>query len=322
LRARGFSGSRHFQLRDLGDGVYAAIATDGGWAVCNAGIIDIGDCTIVFDTFVNQTAALDLKGAAEHVTGGIVDYVVNSHPHRDHVRGNQAFTDSTIIATDKTHEVMASAWKTRCERVQKEGLDPIRREVEQEFQAWTSDPTTTPADRLLWDGYLQGILHGLDSYNLKLPDLTFQSKLTFNGSKHTAEAIAYSGHSPSDTVLYLPDQRTAFLADLFFIGYQPYFVEGDPEELFRSLDKVEALGARRLVPGHGPVGTVEDIAILRDYYDMLQKTLGEVDPRGSRAAFKPIASRFRDWKWNSFYKANLESLLKKRPPRTRSTARV
>jgi len=207
---------------------------------------------------------------------------------------------------------MVSAWKARCERVQKEGLDPIRREVEQEFQAWTSDPTTTLADQILWDGYLQGILHGLDGYNLKLPDLTFQSKLTFNGSKHTAEAIAYSGHSPSDTVLYLPDQRTAFLADLFFIGYQPYFVEGDPEELFRSLDKVEALGARRLVPGHGPVGTVEDIAILRDYYDMLQKTLGEVDPRESRAAFKPIASRFRDWKWNSFYKANLESLLQKR----------
>ena len=313
MTATGSSGSRHFQLRDLGDGVYAAIATDGGWAVCNAGIIDLGDCTIVFDTFVNHTAALDLKAAAERVTGGTVDYVVNSHPHRDHVRGNQVFADSTIVASDKTHEVMASAWQARCERVEKEGLGPIRREVEQEFQAWTSDPTTTAADLILWDGYLQGILHGLDSYNLKLPDLTFQSKMTFNGSKHSAEAIGYSGHSPSDTVLYLPEQRTAFLADLFFIGYQPYFVEGDAEELFRSLDKVEALGATRLVPGHGPVGTVEDIANLRDYYEMLQKTLEEVDPRESpQAGFKPIASRFKDWKWNSFYKANLESLLKKK----------
>jgi cyclase len=313
LPATRFSGSKHFQLRDLGDGIYAAIATDGGWAVGNAGIIDLGNCTIVYDTFVNQTAALDLKTAAEQVTDRTVDYVVNSHPHRDHVRGNQVFTDSTIVATDKTYRIMADAWKARCEKVEKEGLDPIRKEVEQEFEAWTSDPTTTEADRILWDGYLQGILHGLDSYNLKLPDLTFESKMTFNGTRQSAEAIAYSGHSPSDTVLYLPQQRTAFLADLFFIGYQPYFVEGDPEELFRTLDKVEALGAKHLVPGHGPVGTLEDIARMRDYYDMLQKTVEELDPKDkSQVAYKPIASRFSDWKWNSFYKANLESLLQKK----------
>jgi cyclase len=317
LPATGFSGSKHFHLSDLGHGVYAAIATDGGWAVGNAGIIDLGNCTLVYDTFVNQTAALDLKAAAEHVTGRPVDYVLNSHPHRDHVRGNQAFTDSTIVATDKTYEIMANAWKARCERVEKEGLEPIRKEVEQEFETWTSDPTTTPADRILWDGYLQGILHGLDSYNLKLPDLTFETKMTFNGTKQSALAIGYSSHSPSDTVLYLPEHRTAFLADLFFIGYQPYFVEGDPEELFRTLDKVKALGATRLVPGHGPVGRVEDIANMRDYYDMLRKTVEELDPKDtSRVAYKPIASRFSDWKWNSFYKANLESLLQKKAPKT------
>ncbi len=317
MPATGVSGSRHFQLRDLGDGIYAAIATDGGWAVCNAGIIALGDCTLVFDTFVNQTAALDLKMAAEHVTGRTVDYVVNSHPHRDHVRGNQVFTDSTIVSTSKTYEVMASAWKARCERVQKEGLGPIRKEVEQEFEAWTSDPTTTQADRVLWDGYLQGIVHGLESYDLKLPDLTFESKIAFNGTKHTAEAIAYAGHSASDAVLYLPEQRTAFLADLFFVGYQPYFVEGDPEELFRTLDKVEALGAKRLVPGHGPVGTVEDIAKMRDYYDILQKTVEELDPKDPlQVAHKPIPSRFSGWKWNSFYKANLESLLQKKASKT------
>jgi cyclase len=313
LSVNKFSGSRHFQLRDLGHGVYAAIATDGGWAVGNAGIIDLGNSTLVYDTFVNQTAALDLKAAAEQVTGRTVDYVVNSHPHRDHVRGNQVFTDSTIVATDKTYQIMANAWKARCERVEKEGLEPIRKDVEQEFEAWTSDPTTTPADRILWDGYIQGILHGLDNYTVKLPDLTFETKITFNGTRQSAEAIAYSGHSPSDTVLYLPEHRTAFLADLFFINYQPYFVEGDPEELFRSLDKVKALGAKHLVPGHGPVSTVEDIPKMRDYYDMLQKTVEALDPKDPlQAAQKPIPSRFSHWKWNSFYKANLESLLQKK----------
>lgn len=310
--------SRHFKLHKVDNEVYAAIATDGGWAVCNAGIVDLGDSTLVFDSFVNPTAALDLKETAERITGRPVGYVVNSHPHRDHIRGNQVFTDSTIVATSKTYEVMASAWKARSERVQKEGLEPIRKEVEQEFETWTSDPNTTKADKLLWDGYLQGILNGLESYNLKLPDLTFDSKIAFHGTKSTAEVIGYAGHSASDAVLYLPEQKIAFLADLFFIDYQPYFVEGDPEELFHSLDKVKALGAKRLVPGHGPVGTVEDIAKMRDYYDMLQKTVEGLDSKDkSQVANATVPARFSGWKWNSFYKANLESLLQKKASKTK-----
>lgn len=306
--------SKHFQLRKIDNGVYAAIATDGGWAVCNAGILDLGGCTVVYDTFVNATAALDLKHAAEHLTGRRVDFVVNSHPHRDHVRGNQVFTDSTIVAAGKTYEVMAEAWKARCERIEKEGLGPLRKDVEQEFADWTADPSTTAEDRVLWDGYLQGILQGLESYNLKLPDLTFESQMSFHGTKGMAEAISYlGGHSPSDTVLYLPEQRTAFLADLFFIDYQPYFAEGDPERLFHALDSVKALGATRLVPGHGPVGTIEDIDKMRDYYDELCKTVESLDSKDmSQAANKRVSERFSEWKWNSFYKANLESLLKKK----------
>ena len=43
--------SRHFRLEQLADGVYACINADGGWAICNAGIIDLGNRTLVFDAF-------------------------------------------------------------------------------------------------------------------------------------------------------------------------------------------------------------------------------------------------------------------------------
>jgi len=32
--------SKHFKLQKLADGVWAAIATPGGWAICNMGIIE------------------------------------------------------------------------------------------------------------------------------------------------------------------------------------------------------------------------------------------------------------------------------------------
>jgi hypothetical protein len=40
------SDSRHFRLQQLADGVYAAIAIEGGAAACNSGIVDLGDYTI------------------------------------------------------------------------------------------------------------------------------------------------------------------------------------------------------------------------------------------------------------------------------------
>ena len=39
-----------FRIEKLADGVYAAIAKNGGHAICNAGIIDLGDATLIFDS--------------------------------------------------------------------------------------------------------------------------------------------------------------------------------------------------------------------------------------------------------------------------------
>ena len=60
--------SKHFQLQRLADGVYAAVASERGYAICNAGIIDTGDKTIVFDTFISPEATKDLLRAAKRLT--------------------------------------------------------------------------------------------------------------------------------------------------------------------------------------------------------------------------------------------------------------
>jgi cyclase len=83
--------SQHFRLERLADGIYAAIHIDGGWAQSNAGIIDLGDRTLIFDTFINPEAATDLRAAAEELTGRSTVVVINSHSHNDHIWGNQIF---------------------------------------------------------------------------------------------------------------------------------------------------------------------------------------------------------------------------------------
>src|SRR5690242_19894952 len=83
--------SKHFHLEELAEGVYAAIATIDGGAVCNAGIIDLGDQLVIFDTFLTPQAATDLRAAAERLVGRAVTLVINSHWHGDHVQGNMSF---------------------------------------------------------------------------------------------------------------------------------------------------------------------------------------------------------------------------------------
>ena len=79
--------ARNFSIQKLSDGVWAVIHNDkGGHAICNAGIVDLGDKTLVFDAFINPGAALELKQAAEKLTHHKVAYVVNSHYHDDHIR--------------------------------------------------------------------------------------------------------------------------------------------------------------------------------------------------------------------------------------------
>ena len=76
--------SEHFKLDRIAEGVYVAIAIEGGLARCNAGIVDLGDQTLLFDTFMTPQAAQDLRAAAEGLTGRPVTYVINSHAHSDH----------------------------------------------------------------------------------------------------------------------------------------------------------------------------------------------------------------------------------------------
>ena len=111
LYAQNFE-SEHFTIEKLDEGVYSVIHKTGGYAICNAGIVNLGDETLVFDCFISPKAAEELKKAAEELSSNKVKYVVNSHFHNDHIRGNQIFTDADIISTEKTKELM---YKT-CEK--------------------------------------------------------------------------------------------------------------------------------------------------------------------------------------------------------------
>lgn len=96
--------TEYFTLKEMADGMFAAIAKPGSGAWSNAGFVDLGNELLVFDAFITPSASRELKNQAEKLTGKNVTYFVNSHFHGDYVFGYQTFKEQVIISTATTKE--------------------------------------------------------------------------------------------------------------------------------------------------------------------------------------------------------------------------
>ena len=148
-------GSKHFTIKQLAPGVWAAINNDHyGHAICNAGIIDLGDQTVIFDPFMNLDAAEDLKAAAKQLTKRDASIVINSHYHNDHIRGNQAFPSARIISTQWTRDKIAVSEPAEVEWEKKNVAKLAAVNREKLAAATAKEKEELP----MWIGYYEGLL--------------------------------------------------------------------------------------------------------------------------------------------------------------------
>ena len=59
------------------------------------------------------------------------------------------------------------------------------------------------------------LLEDLPILEIILPTFIFEEKLMIRGTKRQVEIVCYGGgHTPSDTFMYIPDVKIAFMGDL------------------------------------------------------------------------------------------------------------
>lgn len=294
--------SRDFSVHRVAPGAWAAIARDGGYGLCNAGILDLGGLTVVFDSMLTPMAGAALAKAAERLTGRRPDVVVNSHWHGDHVRGNGSFLPALIVATSKTRRLLA----TRGRRQWSDDRRTMARAL-RKLDAPSSD--VPPYERAQYRGWFAGTLAVPLPFSLVLPTLTFEREVRFRGSKRELRVVTFGGgHSPSDVFAYLPDERVAILGDLLSVGVHPSAGDGVPRAWAQILSKVRKLGIAAAVPGHGPVGGSKEIAQLERYLRHLDRT-AHANVRAGRSLGEhlrsPVPAPFRSWRFSAFYRENL-----------------
>lgn len=285
-----------FRIEPLVGGVYAAIATDEVWSLGNAGIVDLGDVSLVFDTFSSPQAATELKQVAEQLTGHPVGWVINSHWHGDHWMGNQIFCpESRIIATSHTRQLIeksAGQLSASIERLPA-GIRSVREKAAAEADFEKQQALLQRA------AVLESELEILKVFDLTLPQITFEKMLTFYGPCRPVSLLCYGeGHTESDAILWLPEEKILFAGDLLLNHEHSWMGDGDPTLWTTYINRLADLHPRLVLPGHGAPGGEEMIPVFQGYLHDVMRLVEDAVVAGKskeEALAMPIPGPYQDW---------------------------
>jgi glyoxylase-like metal-dependent hydrolase (beta-lactamase superfamily II) len=120
-----------------------------------------------------------------------------------------------------------------------------------------------------------------------LPNQTYRERMTlYLGGKEIQMLYLGRAHTRGDTVVFVPEDRIAYLSEVFNYEEFPYIADGYSADWMRTLEKVEALKAEIFVPGHGflPRDPRDTRAGLRRHWQLLKDVREAVQKQVDRKA--------------------------------------
>ncbi|MDH4092449.1 MAG: MBL fold metallo-hydrolase [Cyclobacteriaceae bacterium] len=303
--------SANFELVELSKGVYGCIHKFGGKAICNVGIIDNGKETLIFDSFLSPSVASELLDVVEGLGLSPIKYVVNSHSHNDHIRGNQVFSsDVKIISTSKTAELIKE-WEPIDIEDEKEYAPQRLAHYDSLCKAYNGDTTAREyLQILMWRPYYEALAESHKVVKTRLPDVFVDHQQYYNGPARRVQLISKGqGHTESDLILYLPDDKILFAGDLVFNECHPYLPSGFVPDWLNWLNFMDSLNVGIVVPGHGKTGSKDIIPAMRTYILSIENLVEEMHYRDltiDDAEKIEIPDQYKDWWFDRFFLSNLK----------------
>jgi glyoxylase-like metal-dependent hydrolase (beta-lactamase superfamily II) len=273
---------------------YGAVGLDG-----NSVAIVSNDGVLVFDTNGTPSAAVAVLAEIRTITSRPVKYVVNSHWHWDHWSGTQvykdAFPDVQIIAHEKTRSMMmgpALAFnKPGLEAQLPEYIGGLEKRVAA-AEAATPRPDNLPRLKQALDD-ARFFLQQKTAVRHTFPTRTFSDRLDITLGDRTIQVLHYGrAVTPGDGFLFLPKEKIVVSGDLL-VNPISFALSSYPTEWLKALERIDALDASIIVPGHGD--PLRDKTLLRTTLEVFRTLLREgraskekgLDPDQARDAIMP-----------------------------------
>jgi len=262
--------SVYFDLFELTEGIYAAISTNDSDTETSAGIFDLGNFLIIFDTLFYPGAAIDLYKAGKELCDKEPSFIINSHYHGDHVFGNCLFPDNIpIISTPLTVKKIQENVFDQLKHFQNNAEEELQRREEM----LNSDDAPFGEQEIYNDIEFNKMVTDPD-FKIKLPNFLINDHITINGTKKTLHLIAYDvGHTDSDIVAYFPNEKICFMGDLLFSNLDESWAPTDtgrfnafnPPKLYEILKSITEKDIEIYVAGHGGISTEKEVQMNIDF---------------------------------------------------------
>ena len=178
------------------------------------------------------------------------------------------FFNSGVVATNEGVVVFDALESEAIARAERQAIadvvkQPVRYLVSSVFHDPFSKGNIAYADafKIGHETYRTGLLEQMQRGRLpdeeqraRLPDATFRDRMTLHlGGKEIHILHFGAAHTKGDSILFVPQDRIAYLSEVFFNEEFPNMAGGYGVSWIRVLDAVKALDADIFIPGHGPI---------------------------------------------------------------------
>ena len=217
----------------------------------NVGIIEAPEGLVVVDSTLHPYYADEIIRRLAREMCRPVIHLINTHFHRDHTFGNQAFApEGDVIAH-------------RC--------------CDDYFRRYGPD-------------WLASLSAEYASVELTYPTRTFEgSSYQVEGVSTEIHLLHTGGHTHDSCLVWVPEDGTLFGGDAVFNRVPPYVAQWSCVNHFgRMLDWIDALARIRelrpkeIVPGHGVLATTADVEELQRFFEYYAGTVRTGVDRGWR----------------------------------------
>jgi cyclase len=251
-------------LTEIGPRIFAYVQASGpdprgDTGVSNSGLIVGAASAVAVDALMVPSMTRRLVAAYRKATRKPIARLINTHHHLDHTGGNRFFRRATIIATEKCREALAP------------GFPPVP----------------------LLQRFMPRFAREFPRLKVELPTVTFQDRLVLHDGDREIHLWhpGHTAHTVGDATVYLPREKVLFAGDIAFHYVTPLAFQGHVGNWIKAAERLLTFDADVIVPGHGPIGTKQDLRHMRDYLALVRR-----EAKQRFAAGMPAEAAARDIK--------------------------
>ncbi len=255
-------------MRQLTEHLFVETGFD--WA--NVGAAVSGEGVVLIDCPVRPSDSRRWQKELQSLSPLGIRYLISTDYHGDHITGTAFIEGVTLIAPQLAYEEIARVKGKH--PFSKQIFIETLRDLGHEEDAAEIEGAVVPPPQVCFEESL--ILH--------LPPLTF-------------EVRRLGGHTPTCSVVHVPEERVLFPGDLVIESPCPGMRDANVGQWIQTLEWIEDLPVEHIVPGHGEVCGKEGVRRLRRYLMDIRETMERLVRAGRPKAEAVVDGSFEKFFW-------------------------